>query len=318
MSSLISFPSQIEKSCENWITNNIQISDIEIKGKIADGKFPLYLATSLHSGKYYAMKVFPYVNGSANQCFLNEIKFSQLNHSKIISPVGFQPMIETDCGDDMSKASFTLTEWAPHKDLFNAIVNFKVQFDEVLARTYFHQLIEGLEYLHSQSIAHMDIKPENLVLGEDFTLKIIDFDLSHFADGTTPKTRGTPNFRAPELIWNTCRAGESTDIFSAAIVLFLMMTNGTLPQFENTETFGENLLDLLLNDPESFWQKHSEIKGEETDNWNEDFKELFIWMTRENSEDRASIQDIKNSKWYQGATYSNEEVCRIMSEYYYD
>lgn len=39
-------------------------------------------------------------------------------------------------------------------------------------------MINGIEYLHLKGIAHMDIKPSNLMLDSEFRLKIIDFDLS--------------------------------------------------------------------------------------------------------------------------------------------
>ncbi|RZJ37213.1 MAG: hypothetical protein EOO18_06165 [Chryseobacterium sp.] len=45
---------------------------------------------------------------------------------------------------------------------------------EMIIRTYFHQLIEGIEYIHSQGVAHLDLKLENIMLGDSFELKIID------------------------------------------------------------------------------------------------------------------------------------------------
>ena len=44
-----------------------------------------------------------------------------------------------------------------------------------LAKTYFRQLIEGIEYLHSKDISHLNLSAEQLLIGEDYMLKIIDF-----------------------------------------------------------------------------------------------------------------------------------------------
>lgn len=51
-------------------------------------------------------------------------------------------------------------------------------FTEKIVRTYFHQLVDALEYLHKSGIAHLDLKPENIALGDKFMLKIMDFELS--------------------------------------------------------------------------------------------------------------------------------------------
>jgi len=57
---------------------------------------------------------------------------------------------------------------APYGDLTSLMLSNKVISDEKLVRSMFHQLISGIEYLHSQSIAHLDLKLDNLMIGDDF------------------------------------------------------------------------------------------------------------------------------------------------------
>ena len=78
-------------------------------------------------------------------------------------------------------------------------------FSEVLARTYFHQLIDAIGYCHAQGICHRDLKPENLLLDARYALKVADFGLSHptvderGGHQLLHTTCGTLSYCAPEV-----------------------------------------------------------------------------------------------------------------------
>ncbi|KAE8698008.1 CBL-interacting serine/threonine-protein kinase 9 [Hibiscus syriacus] len=73
------------------------------------------------------------------------------------------------------------------------------------ARSYFHQLINAVDYCHSRGVYHRDLKPENLLIDSQGVLKISDFGLSAFSqqvreDGLLHTACGTPNYVAPEVL----------------------------------------------------------------------------------------------------------------------
>ena len=119
--------------------------------------------------------------------------------------------------------------------------------------------------MHDRNCAHVDIKPENLVLSFDYKLKIIDFDISYDLGQEKAKIpQGTPHYRPPEMINRKCKSYKPCDIYSAGIVLFSLMTGGKLPFFEEppknvTEESKEvfrKLKENFYNDSTKFWAFH--------------------------------------------------------------
>ncbi|KAJ1260406.1 hypothetical protein BS78_10G229700 [Paspalum vaginatum] len=85
-------------------------------------------------------------------------------------------------------------------------------------------IAKGLCYLHEEcrrKIAHLDIKPQNILLDETFNAKLADFGLSKLIDRDQSKVmtvmRGTPGYLAPE--WLTSKITEKVDIYSFGVVV---------------------------------------------------------------------------------------------------
>mmetsp|Transcript_3928 Transcript_3928/g.600 ORF Transcript_3928/g.600 Transcript_3928/m.600 type:complete len:123 (+) Transcript_3928:260-628(+) len=91
-------------------------------------------------------------------------------------------------------------EYAPFSDIFEYV---KVsRFSEKLARTFFVQLMNGLKDMHKFNVAHRDIKLDNLLLGENYELKIADFGWATIFKGSELfiEACGTDDVAPPEII----------------------------------------------------------------------------------------------------------------------
>ncbi len=133
----------------------------------------------------------------------------------------------------------------------------------MITRYFFHHLADGVEYLHSKGIAHMDLKPENFVLSNDLTLKICDFDLSYKQTDSSIRGKGSKYYRAPEVEARTCQDPKAADIYSMGIVLFVFYTRGVFPFSEEFKVRGRPINEVFNKSNSEFWQLHpvSKKKG---------------------------------------------------------
>mmetsp|Transcript_35443 Transcript_35443/g.31941 ORF Transcript_35443/g.31941 Transcript_35443/m.31941 type:complete len:202 (+) Transcript_35443:376-981(+) len=177
--------------------------------------------------------------------YQRENHLSQLSHPNIISCYGSKSYSN-------SHLSYILMEYAPNGSLDSHENRNKLLKDEKLVRSYFHQLISGLEYLHSENIAHLDLKPENLLLDQNYVLKIADFDLSQYIDEKYILGGGTESYRAPEVIAGVTEDSTKADTYSAGIVLFKLMT-GIMPYSEDYDNNEQYMFHLMLKEQDKFW-----------------------------------------------------------------
>ena len=285
-----------------------EYEDITMLKLISKAKFPVYLVNSPAKNKLFALKVFGFENSEPHAYYRNEARFAVLNHPNIIKIAYTEDETSMPIKGKDKQVSCILMEYAPHGDFFDFVKSFKDNLSEKLIRTYFRQLIEGIEYLHNNGVCHLDLKLENLLVGEDYQLKVADFDLSYMTGDTKVLTRGTRFYRAPELRASKCKNGPAADVYSAAILLFVLKSGGLIPHAEDNLYQGIDLFNLMNTNTEDFFKKHCTIQQKSSSFFDSNFKELFTSMIKLNPDKRASIKDIKNSRWYKGPVYTKEEL----------
>jgi eukaryotic-like serine/threonine-protein kinase len=113
------------------------------------------------------------------------------------------------------------------------------------------QVCEGLQVAHERGVIHRDIKPNNLFVLPDGSLKILDFGVARLATSTLTASGflvGTPEYMSPEQAMGRPIDARS-DIFSAASVFYFMLT-GRAPF--GTRDLPKVLNAVMFNPPEPF------------------------------------------------------------------
>lgn len=94
------------------------------------------------------------------------------------------------------------------------------------------QIIEAIIISHSNGIIHRDINPNNIMLSEDKTVKIIDFGICKIKDminAATVYTLGTNAYSAPEVHLHSENASEKSDLYSLGAVIYFLFTGKQPP-----------------------------------------------------------------------------------------
>jgi serine/threonine protein kinase len=236
------------------MTNQIELNgDVyHIHEELGKGTFAYVVrGVNSKSKKSYALKV-----------VLSGVKTSE-TESLALTECGFHPNIiqfyMTCTITDKTSIAYIgsnelpvlLFEQATNGDLFQIISRSKAGLPEIVCRTYFFQLFEALKHLHARGIYHRDIKVENLLLDQNFNLKLADFGLAYLSkqhDTETMKEKesffssfpfsligdkkkevwsvgdvGTTPYAAPEIFTDKYYLGSAVDIWSSGCALFVML-----------------------------------------------------------------------------------------------
>ncbi len=92
----------------------------------------------------------------------------------------------------------------------------------------FIKLAEGLGHMHDLGYLHTDIKPNNILLAHDGSIKIIDFGQSCRTGFSKPRIQGTPDYIAPEQV-ERHRLTRQTDVFNLGATLYWALTGQAYP-----------------------------------------------------------------------------------------
>lgn len=116
---------------------------------------------------------------------------------------------------------------------------------------WLYQICDGLHFAHEHGVIHRDIKPDNLILLNNGTVKITDFGIARLEKSEMVKTKdqtfmGTIYYCSPEQLKEFKNIDRRTDIFSLGVVLYQLLT-GILPFHE--ESIAETINKIIYEEP---------------------------------------------------------------------
>ncbi|CAH1795274.1 unnamed protein product [Owenia fusiformis] len=201
-------------------------------------------------------------------------------------------------------------EYAPLGDLFEAITP-QIGLGEEICKRVMRQIASALEFMHSKSLAHRDVKPENILcFDHNLTrIKLIDFGMTRKVGTMVRKTSGSIPYTPPEVceaVRNERYSVEtSADVWACVVLLFCTLT-GNFP-WEHAHRKDIYYVEFLN------WQRRKTTKvPSQWRKFSPRLLKLFRKMLEPCPDKRSSIKEIHkyfSDTWVQVKEGGNAEEC---------
>nr|XP_043619479.1 G-type lectin S-receptor-like serine/threonine-protein kinase SD2-5 [Erigeron canadensis] len=187
--------------------------------KLGEGGFGTVFEGILEDGSKIAVKYLQ-GHGQVNKSFLAEVEsIGSIHHVNLVRLRGYSAWKSQRLLVYDFMCNGSLDHWIYHGDLQGHVLDWECRKNIIL------HIAKGLAYLHEecrQQIIHLDIKPQNILLDDDFNAKVSDFGLSKLVDKNKTQVmttiKGTPGYIAPEC-WSSSIITEKVDVYSFGIVV---------------------------------------------------------------------------------------------------
>lgn len=161
-----------------------------------------------------------------------------LRHENLLQLIDLVPVPSPDFDDVYIVMQYM------HLDLHKLIYSPKMKVSVNQVQAFVCQMLRGLKYLHSAGVVHRDLKPPNVLVNKDCSLRIADFGLAgrrvpkdtltvEEADEIMTEYVVTRWYRAPELLLTPCVYCEAVDIWSVGCIFYELLAREPLFAGEN-------------------------------------------------------------------------------------
>ena len=200
-----------------------QLETFELKELIGSGsESHVYKSIIKKANKPVTMKII--YNKKKHNKNKNEIEIAnKLKNNNVVKFFGMKSF-----KDNMQGFDCIIMEYSQFGNLrqFQKNILKRNYMTESILCYFTYMILKGLKYIHMSKIAHLDIKPQNIIIDETLNLKIIDFSISIDYRGLNKiklPHQGTENYMAPEVINSkTINANDlnKVDLFSLGVMLY--------------------------------------------------------------------------------------------------
>ncbi len=279
---------------------------------IENGRFGIYEKTYLTKKTSLDLKYFlnedffiRYLNASNKQPFL----------------LDYGPISETP-----GLLSRSITPWK--KTLREHIKAATGSSDSLRAKDIFYSLVKALKFLHEENVVHPDLSPSTIVISNENTVQIRDFDRAHFAETfhQSPLKPIEFPYTSPEILLNLHRS-TSTPLWNLALIVGEMFTKRVLCNVNSNaraiqshlqltgKTYPEPFKEIWTSD-EIQWEPHfeesqnlSQVLKSASQEQVEDLLDLLYKMLEYRKENRPSFQEILRHPYFNDVVL-NEDLLK--------
>ncbi|XP_064380517.1 myosin light chain kinase, smooth muscle-like isoform X3 [Dromaius novaehollandiae] len=280
--------------CNVTINSQEKVLDVYTQlEKLGEGKFGMvYRLQEKATGKIRAGKYFRTRTPKERQAARAEVELMNLLHHP--------RLVQCLAAFQSPKELVMVMEYVAGGELFERIVDDDFEHTEPSSIQYMRQILEGLQYMHSQAIVHLDLKPENIVCvsPNSHWLKIIDFGLARKLTPDTPVKvlHGTPEFMAPEVV-SFEPVGFTTDMWSIGVICYILLSGESPFQ-------GDNDMETLSNVTAAKWEFEEETFSEIS----QQAKDFISQLLQKDARCRLSSKEALLHPWLQQLVPSSAKV----------
>ena len=207
----------MDKNIGKKLDGRYEITELIGEGGMAD----VYKAVDVVDNKTVAVKILKKEFAESEE-FLRRFR----NESKAIAVLSHPNIVKIYDVGFSEKIQFIVMEYIDGITLKEYMENEKI-LSWKDAVHFVTQILRALQHAHERGIVHRDIKPQNIMMFTDGTIKVMDFGIAKFAreEGKTATDQaiGTVHYISPEQARGDITDAKS-DLYSVGVMLYEMLT----------------------------------------------------------------------------------------------